>query len=346
MKQFDIPEFYRSPIIAKVKAKRKLEDPRKQDFSPTVLALNKIEFILPRHFGFCYGVENAIEKSYLALKENPNKRIYLLSQMIHNPAVNEDLQANGINFLQDTHGKELISFDTLTPEDVVIIPAFGTTLEIETALQQTGANITSYNTTCPFVEKVWNRSQKLGELAHTVIIHGKYDHEETRATFSHSNVNAPTLVIKNMDEAVFLGEVIAQRKMLALKNEIAKDELLICADTLVFLDNRVLSKPRDREEARSMLESLSGRDNTVITGVCLYHHDQTITFSERTIITFETLTPENIDQYLDTEVCYDRAGAYGIQDWIGLIGVREIRGSYTNVMGLPTHRLYQEIRKF
>ena len=212
MKQFDIPEFYRSPIIAKVKAKRKLEDPRKQDFSPTVLALNKIEFILPRHFGFCYGVENAIEKSYLALKENPNKRIYLLSQMIHNPAVNEDLQANGINFLQDTHGKELISFDTLTPEDVVIIPAFGTTLEIETALQQTGANITSYNTTCPFVEKVWNRSQKLGELAHTVIIHGKYDHEETRATFSHSNVNAPTLVIKNMDEAVFLGEVIAQRK--------------------------------------------------------------------------------------------------------------------------------------
>jgi 4-hydroxy-3-methylbut-2-enyl diphosphate reductase len=212
MKQFDIPEFYRSPIIAKVKAKRKLEDPRKQDFSPTVLALNNIEFILPRHFGFCYGVENAIEKSYLALKENPNKRIYLLSQMIHNPAVNEDLQANGINFLQDTHGKELISFDTLTPEDVVIIPAFGTTLEIETALQQTGANITSYNTTCPFVEKVWNRSQKLGELAHTVIIHGKYDHEETRATFSHSNVNAPTLVIKNMDEAVFLGEVIAQRK--------------------------------------------------------------------------------------------------------------------------------------
>ena len=212
MKQFDIPAFYRSPIISKVKAKRKLEDPRKQDFSPTVLALNNIEFILPRHFGFCYGVENAIEKSYLALKENPNKRIYLLSQMIHNPAVNEDLQANGINFLQDTHGKELISFDTLTPEDVVIIPAFGTTLEIETALQQTGANITSYNTTCPFVEKVWNRSQKLGELAHTVIIHGKYDHEETRATFSHSKVNAPTLVIKNMDEAVFLGEVIAQRK--------------------------------------------------------------------------------------------------------------------------------------
>lgn len=212
MKQFDIPAFYRSPIISKVKAKRKLEDPRKQDFSPTKLSLENIEFILPRHFGFCYGVENAIEKSYKAIQENPGKRIFLLSQMIHNPAVNEDLQANGITFLQDTHGNELIPFSTLTSEDIVIIPAFGTTLEIEHALKTSGANITSYNTTCPFVEKVWNRSQKLGELEHTVIIHGKHDHEETRATFSHSNVNAPTLVIKNMDEAVFLGEVIAQRK--------------------------------------------------------------------------------------------------------------------------------------
>lgn len=212
MKQFDIPAFYRSPIISKVKAKRKLEDPRKQDFSPTRLSLENIEFILPRHFGFCYGVENAIEKSYKAIQENPGKRIFLLSQMIHNPAVNEDLQAHGITFLQDTHGNELIPFSTLTSEDIVIIPAFGTTLEIEHALKTSGANITSYNTTCPFVEKVWNRSQKLGELEHTVIIHGKHDHEETRATFSHSHSTAPSLVIKNMQEAVFLGEVIAQRK--------------------------------------------------------------------------------------------------------------------------------------
>lgn len=212
MKQFDIPAFYRSPIISKVKAKRKLEDPRKQDFSPMKLPLESMEFILPRHFGFCYGVENAIEKSYKAIQENPGKRIFLLSQMIHNPAVNEDLQANGITFLQDTHGNELIPFSTLTSEDIVIIPAFGTTLEIEHALEASGANITSYNTTCPFVEKVWNRSQKLGELEHTVIIHGKHDHEETRATFSHSHKTAPSLVIKNMEEAVFLGEVIAQRK--------------------------------------------------------------------------------------------------------------------------------------
>jgi 4-hydroxy-3-methylbut-2-enyl diphosphate reductase len=83
MKQFEIPEFYRSPIISKVKAKRKLDDPRKQDFSPTRLQFTKVEFIVARHFGFCYGVENAIEKSYKAIQENPEKRIFLLSQMIH-----------------------------------------------------------------------------------------------------------------------------------------------------------------------------------------------------------------------------------------------------------------------
>jgi 4-hydroxy-3-methylbut-2-enyl diphosphate reductase len=208
MKQFDIPEFYRSPIIAKVKAKRKLDDPRKQDFSPTLLPFSKVTFVLPRHFGFCYGVENAIEKSYLSLKENPGKRIFLLSEMIHNPAVNEDLLANGIQFLQNTSGEEIIPFTSLTKEDIVIIPAFGTTIEIAEKLRETGANIESYNTTCPFVEKVWNRAQKLGETEHTIIIHGKHSHEETRATFSHSQSKAPSLVIKNMEEAQFLGDVI------------------------------------------------------------------------------------------------------------------------------------------
>ena len=143
-----------------------------------------------------------------------------------------------------------------------------------------------------------------------------------------------------------LPEAIALRKMSALKNKLAKDELLICADTLVFLDNQVLGKPRDLHEARNMLESLSGRENIVITGVCLCYQDQIISFSDRTVITFDALTPDNIDQYLDMKVCYDRAGAYGIHDWIGLIGVLEIRGSYTNVMGLPTHLLFKELNKF
>lgn len=212
MKQFEIPEFYRSPVISKVKEKRKNEDPRKKDFSPTLLDFGKISFLIPRHFGFCYGVENAIEKSYKAISENPGKRIFLLSQMIHNPDVNKDLLDNGLSFLQDTDGKQLIPFEDLKTEDIVIIPAFGTTLEIENKLRSIGVNIDTYNTTCPFVVKVWNRSEKLGETDHTIIIHGKYNHEETRATFSHSATNAPSLVIKNMDEARYLGDVILEKK--------------------------------------------------------------------------------------------------------------------------------------
>jgi 4-hydroxy-3-methylbut-2-en-1-yl diphosphate reductase len=212
MKQFEIPTFYRSPIISKVKDKRRLEDPRKKDFSPTLLDFGDIRFLIARHFGFCYGVENAIEISYKAIYENPEKRIFLLSQMIHNPDVNEDLISHGIQFIQDTYGKQLIPWSELTAEDVVIIPAFGTTVEIEKILTDIGVNVAKYNTTCPFVEKVWNRSQTLGTKKHTIIIHGKHSHEETRATFSHSSQNAPALVIKNMEDARFLAEVIKGTK--------------------------------------------------------------------------------------------------------------------------------------
>ncbi len=208
MKKFEIPEFYRSPIISKVKAMRKVQDPRKKDFTPTLLQFGKIEFLIARHFGFCYGVENAIEIAYKAVHNNPGKRIFLLSQMIHNPGVNEDLQSYGIEFIQDTHGKQLIPWDELKADDVVIIPAFGTTLEIEQKLTEIGVDVKAYNTTCPFVEKVWNRSETLGQSEHTIIIHGKHDHEETRATFSQSNSNAPTLVIKNLAEAKKISEFI------------------------------------------------------------------------------------------------------------------------------------------
>jgi septum formation protein len=143
-----------------------------------------------------------------------------------------------------------------------------------------------------------------------------------------------------------LPEAIAQRKMWALKDELAKDELLICADTLVFLEKNALGKPLDKEDARLMLMSLSGREHTVITGVCLATKDEFYTFSEHTIIVFNVINDEEIERYLLSNSYKDRAGSYGIQDWIGLIGVREIRGSYTNVMGLPTHRLYQELKKF
>ena len=214
MKQFDVPPFYRSSLIGEIKNKRKLEDPRKKDFTPTQVQVGDLTFYIARHFGFCYGVENAIEKSYKAIKEHPEKRIFLLSQMIHNPDVNEDLESHGLKFLQDTYGKQLIPFDELTPDDIVIIPAFGTTVEIENLLKEKGIEIDTYNTTCPFVEKVWNRSAKLSETSNTIIIHGKANHEETRATFSHSSQNAPSLIIKDIHEAEVLGEIISgKRKM-------------------------------------------------------------------------------------------------------------------------------------
>jgi len=208
MKSFDIPELYKSEIISKVKSARKLEDPRKRDFAPSLLDFGNVRFLIARHFGFCYGVENAIEISYKAIRENKGKRIFLLSQMIHNPFVNEDLQGHGISFLQDTEGNQLIPFSELKKEDVVIIPAFGTTVELENKLTELGVDIQKYNTTCPFVEKVWKRSAKLGEDQHTIIIHGKNNHEETRATFSHSSQNAPSIVVKDLEEVKILRKFI------------------------------------------------------------------------------------------------------------------------------------------
>ncbi|MNU63830.1 4-hydroxy-3-methylbut-2-enyl diphosphate reductase [compost metagenome] len=208
MKHFDIPSLFRSPIISKVKAFRKAQDPRKKDFSPTVLDFGNLQLYIARHFGFCYGVENAIEIAYRAVAENRGKRIFLLSQMIHNPTVNEDLTQHGIRFIQDTSGKQLISWDELNSNDVVIIPAFGTTLEIEQILAERSVSTEKYNTTCPFVEKVWNRAEKLGTENHTLVIHGKYNHEETRATFSHTAANSEAVIIKNMEEALFLAKCI------------------------------------------------------------------------------------------------------------------------------------------
>ena len=208
MKTFDIPTYYRSPIISRVKAIRSKYDKRKKDFSPTRLNFGNIEFILARHFGFCFGVENAIEISYRAIEENPEKRIFLLSQMIHNPGVNGDLEQHGIRFLQDTKGNQLIPWEELTPDDVIIIPAFGTTLEIEKKIAKIGATTKPYNTTCPFVERVWKKSEKLGNDDYTVIIHGKDQHEETRATFSHSSAYAKSIVIRDIEEARILGKII------------------------------------------------------------------------------------------------------------------------------------------
>jgi 4-hydroxy-3-methylbut-2-enyl diphosphate reductase len=208
MKNFNIPEFYKSPIISKVKEIRKISDPRKKDFTPTLLDFGSVRFYIARHFGFCYGVENAIEISYKAIEENPDKRIFLLSQMIHNADVNNDLLNRGVKFLMDTSGNQIIPFSELSKDDIVIIPAFGTTLKIEQELNAIGIEVRNYDTTCPFVERVWKKSEKLGEDNYTIIIHGKHNHEETRATFSRSEKNAPSIIVKDIQESRILGEYI------------------------------------------------------------------------------------------------------------------------------------------
>lgn len=212
MKQFAVPNFYRSEIISAIKQKRKAADKLKKDFSPTLLDFGALKIYLARHFGFCYGVENAIEIAFKTIEENQGRRIFLLSEMIHNPQVNADLEEKGIKFLQDTHGKQLISFDELNEDDIVLIPAFGTTLEIENILNAKGIQTEKYNTTCPFVEKVWNRSTQIAEKGYSIVVHGKPKHEETRATFSHASSQTPSVVINDMKEAVELGKYITGEK--------------------------------------------------------------------------------------------------------------------------------------
>jgi len=216
MKQFNVPITYRSRLISAIKNKRKAQDKLKKDFSPTFLDFGALQIYLARHFGFCYGVENAIEISFRTVEENPSKKIFLLSEMIHNPLVNDDLKKRGVQFLMDTHGNMLIDFNQLTSKDIVIIPAFGTTLDIENKLKNIGIKIEKYNTTCPFVEKVWNRAESIAEKNYTIVIHGKPKHEETRATFSHSASNAPTVIVNDMNETIELAKYIKGEKELPL----------------------------------------------------------------------------------------------------------------------------------
>lgn len=211
-RHFNIPSFYKSEITSRIKQGRQLVDPKKKDLSPSLLDFGSVRFIFARHFGFCFGVENAIEIVYKTLEENPDKRIYLLSEMIHNPNVNTDLQSKGIRFIHTTLGEQLIPWDELTPEDLVVVPAFGTTVEIKEMLTRRGIDFCTYDTTCPFVEKVWTRGGQIGQQGFTVVIHGKPRHEETRATFSHSVQQAPTVVVRDREETLILADIIKGRQ--------------------------------------------------------------------------------------------------------------------------------------
>ena len=143
-----------------------------------------------------------------------------------------------------------------------------------------------------------------------------------------------------------IAEYIAREKACAYLPVMADDELIITADTIVVVDDEVMGKPKDADDARRMLKKLSGRTHQVITGVCLTTKDIQRPFSVMTDVTFKQLSDEEIAHYLEVYRPYDKAGAYGIQEWIGYIGVTGLKGSYFNVMGLPVQRIYGELRSW
>lgn len=139
---------------------------------------------------------------------------------------------------------------------------------------------------------------------------------------------------------------ISQEKAAAYRSQMKENTLLITADTIVWLDGRVYGKPHDLDDAKAMLRALSGKTHTVITGVTLTSMQKQISFAVSTEVDFAPLADDEIDYYVDRYRPLDKAGAYGVQEWIGYIGVTGLHGSYYNVMGLPIQRLYTELKKF
>ncbi|MDX1909259.1 MAG: 4-hydroxy-3-methylbut-2-enyl diphosphate reductase [Bacteroidia bacterium] len=206
-KQYDLGQYaplYQNNLFSVLKN----QTPPQDRMSPFELNFGPVTFLVARHFGFCKGVENAIEVAYETLANNPGRRVFMISELIHNSYVNADLHTRGLRFIKTAQGQQLIPWDELLPEDIVITPAFGATLEDQAELQKLGVNLNRYNATCRFVENVWFRAAELGTQGYTIIVHGKFRHEETLATLSHSQVNAPTVVVKDMEEARILAGII------------------------------------------------------------------------------------------------------------------------------------------
>ncbi len=192
--------------------------------APIPLDFGAVRYLIPSHFGFCLGVKNAIDRAYETLAANPGRRVFMLSELIHNPFVNEDLLRRGLRYLQTEKGVPFaitgekstaapglpLLWDTLTPDDIVIIPAFGATDEDKKRLVRKGIAVCQYDATCMLVEKVWKAARTYGRAGYTVVIHGKHEHEETKATFSNTRRYAPAVIVRNLAETRLLGEIIAE----------------------------------------------------------------------------------------------------------------------------------------
>jgi 4-hydroxy-3-methylbut-2-en-1-yl diphosphate reductase len=204
---------YQSRLCAAIKALARRHE--RTATAPVLLDFGAVHYLVPSHFGFCLGVKNAIERAYETLTDNPRKRVFMLSELIHNPFVNDDLIRRGLRYLQTDKGVAHATraggpdlWDTLTPEDIVIIPAFGATDEDKRRLVRKGIAVRQYDATCMLVEKVWKAARAYGREGYTVVIHGKHEHEETKATFSNTRRYAPAIIVRNMEETRQLGQVI------------------------------------------------------------------------------------------------------------------------------------------
>ncbi len=212
---------YQSRLCAAIKALARQHE--RTATSPVTLNFGAIEYIIPSHFGFCLGVKNAIERAYETLAANPGRRVFMLSELIHNPFVNEDLCRRGLRYLQTDKGvpftvsgepagmglEEALIWDTLTPEDIVIIPAFGATNEDKARLVRKGLAVYAHDATCMLVEKVWKAARNYGREGYTVVIHGKAEHEETKATYSNTRRFAPAIIVRNLEEGEKLAAIIS-----------------------------------------------------------------------------------------------------------------------------------------
>ena len=195
---------YQSRLFTEVKTLARRHE--RTAAGPVHLDFGAVRYVVPSHFGFCLGVKNAIERAYETLAENPGRRVYMLSELIHNPFVNDDLLRRGLRYLQMDQGVPFttgglpapqapagapLRWDELTAEDIVIIPAFGATDADKRRLVRRGLAVAPYDATCMLVEKVWKAARHYGRDGYTVVIHGKHEHEETKATFANTERHAP-----------------------------------------------------------------------------------------------------------------------------------------------------------
>ena len=218
-------DLYHSALCETIKAAKRSKE--RTSAEPAILDFGPVRYVLPSHFGFCLGVQNAIERAYETLNAHQGHRVFMLSELIHNPFVNEDLRSRGLLYLQTDKGVPLDDpetcapyWESLTSDDIVIIPAFGATDEDKRELIEKGIAVRLHDATCMLVEKVWKTARHLGRDGYTVIIHGKAEHEETKATFSNSAKSAPSLIVRNLAETRRLGEIILEPDPIEKKRQL------------------------------------------------------------------------------------------------------------------------------